>query len=271
MRALISTSTQRTERVFLIGVDRKGWNGVTPRESLDELAELSTTAGGIVVGEGIQRLGAPAAATFIGSGKALEYAGECREKEVDTIIFDEELSPAQSRNLEKIFDCKILDRTSLILDIFAMRARTREGKMQVELAQLQHLLPRLTRFWSHLSRQKGGIGMRGDGELAVGDRPASCSSAHRKDPGGTRDGEEAAGNATSREATQPLAACVNCRLYKRWKIDNAELPDGSFCSGGRQTLCDPGPNHEAVKAANQPERAAVGYGRFHPETPPSTC
>lgn len=148
-------------------MDRKGWNGVTPRESLDELAELSTTAGGIVVGEGIQRLGAPAAATFIGSGKALEYARECREKEVDTIIFDEELSPAQSRNLEKIFDCKILDRTSLILDIFAMRARTREGKMQVELAQLQHLLPRLTRFWSHLSRQKGGIGMRGDGETQL--------------------------------------------------------------------------------------------------------
>jgi GTP-binding protein HflX len=86
---------------------------------------------------------------------------------VDTVIFDDELSPAQSRNLEKVFDCKVLDRTALILDIFAQRARTREGKLQVELAQLQHLLPRLTRYWSHLSRQKGGIGMRGEGETQL--------------------------------------------------------------------------------------------------------
>jgi GTP-binding protein HflX len=83
------------------------------------------------------------------------------------VIFDDELSPAQSRNLEKVFECKVLDRTALILDIFARRARTREGKLQVELAQLQHLLPRLTRFWGHLSRQKGGIGMRGDGEMQL--------------------------------------------------------------------------------------------------------
>jgi len=83
---------------------------------------------------------------------------------VDTVIFDDELSPAQNRNLERIFDCKVLDRTALILDIFAQRARTREGKMQIEMAQLQHILPRLTRMWTHLSRQKGGIGMRGDGE-----------------------------------------------------------------------------------------------------------
>ncbi|HEU5395941.1 MAG TPA: GTPase HflX, partial [Verrucomicrobiae bacterium] len=100
-------------------------------------------------------------ATFIGKGKAEEFAAFCRRHNVDTIIFDDELSPAQSRNLEKIFNCKILDRTSLILDIFAQRARTREGKLQIELAQLQHLLPRLTRFWGHLSRQAGGIGMRG--------------------------------------------------------------------------------------------------------------
>ena len=83
---------------------------------------------------------------------------------VDTVIFDDELSPAQTRNLERLFDCKVLDRTALILDIFAQRARTREGKMQIEMAQLQHILPRLTRMWTHLSRQKGGIGMRGDGE-----------------------------------------------------------------------------------------------------------
>ena len=131
------------------------------RESLDELAELAETAGAEVVGDGTQRLESPASGTFIGSGKADEFARHCRGQEVDTVIFDDELSAAQSRNLEKVFECKVLDRTALILDIFAQRARTREGKLQIELAQLQHLLPRLTRYWSHLSRQKGGIGMRG--------------------------------------------------------------------------------------------------------------
>ena len=129
--------------------------------SLDELEELVGTAGGEVAGRGTQRLDKVNAATFIGPGKARGFAEECREAGVDTVVFDEELSPAQGRNLEKVFECKILDRTALILDIFSQRARTREGKLQVELAQLNHLLPRLTRFWTHLSRQKGGIGMRG--------------------------------------------------------------------------------------------------------------
>ena len=135
---------------------------------MEELAELATTAGGKVVGDGVQKLESPNAATFIGKGKADEFAAQCKRLDVDTVIFDDELSPAQGRNLEKIFNCKILDRTSLILDIFAQRARTREGKLQIELAQLQHLLPRLTRFWGHLSRQKGGIGMRGgEGETQL--------------------------------------------------------------------------------------------------------
>jgi len=121
-----------------------------------------------VIGDGYQKLAAPCASTFIGKGKADEFAGYCRQADVDTVIFDDELSPAQSRNLEKVFNCKILDRTSLILDIFAQRARTKEGKLQIELAQLQHLLPRLTGFWGHLSRQKGGIGMRGgEGETQL--------------------------------------------------------------------------------------------------------
>ena len=113
-------------------------------------------------------MAAPCATTFIGKGKADEFARHCHQADVDTVIFDDELSPAQSRNLEKVFNCKVLDRTSLILDIFAQRARTREGKLQIELAQLQHLLPRLTGFWGHLSRQKGGIGMRGgEGETQL--------------------------------------------------------------------------------------------------------
>ena len=169
MKALIETRNRRTERVFLIGVELKSRNnGRDIHDSLEELSELATTAGGKVVGEGVQKLPAPCASTFIGTGKAGEFAEHCREADVDTVIFDDELSPAQSRNLEKLFNCKILDRTSLILDIFAQRARTKEGKLQIEHAQLQHLLPRLTRFWGHLSRQKGGIGMRGgEGETQL--------------------------------------------------------------------------------------------------------
>ena len=167
MKALVSKSNRRTERVFLVGVDLKSRNGTDTRESLAELGELATTAGGEVVESGVQKMISLNAATFIGKGKAGEWGDFCRRSEVDTVIFDDELSPAQSRNLEKIFECKILDRTSLILDIFAQRARTREGKMQIELAQLQHLLPRLTKYWGHLSRQKGGIGMRGDGETQL--------------------------------------------------------------------------------------------------------
>ena len=153
-----------TERVFLIGAELRRGSPVETRESLDELAELANTAGAEIIGDGLQKLERPHAATFIGKGKATEFAERCKNGSVDTVIFDDELSPAQTRNLERVFDCKVLDRTALILDIFAQRARTREGKMQIEMAQLQHILPRLTRFWTHLSRQKGGIGMRGDGE-----------------------------------------------------------------------------------------------------------
>ncbi len=153
--------------MFLVGLELKARSSWDVKDSMAELAELVDTAGGQVVGTATQKLEAPIAGTFIGSGKASEIAGLCRGLDADTVVFDDELSSAQGRNLEKIFECKILDRTSLILDIFARRARTREGKMQVELAQLRHLLPRLTGFWAHLSRQKGGIGMRGDGETQL--------------------------------------------------------------------------------------------------------
>ena len=144
-----------------MGVERQNHDRAALSDSLAELGELTTTAGGDVVDTGIQKMESLSPATFIGKGKAEEFAKFCKTNDVDTVIFDDDLSPAQCRNLEKIFECKILDRTSLILDIFAQRARTREGKLQIELAQLQHLLPRLTRFWGHLSRQSGGIGMRG--------------------------------------------------------------------------------------------------------------
>ncbi len=159
-----TSAPKENEKIFLVGAELKSKSQWDVSESLEELASLAETAGGKVVGEGIQKLDRPVSGTFIGKGKAEQFAAECAEKAVDTVIFDDELTPGQGRNLERVFDRKIIDRTSLILDIFAQRARTREGKLQVELAQLQHLLPRLTRFWTHLSRQKGGIGMRGDGE-----------------------------------------------------------------------------------------------------------
>jgi GTP-binding protein HflX len=161
LKSLIETRTQRTERVFLVGVELKSRPDGTTRETLDELGELAESAGATLVGEGTQKMEVPNPGTFLGKGKAEEFAGWCKQNQVDTVIFDEELTPGQSRNLEAVFKCKVLDRTALILDIFSMRAQTREGKLQIEMAQLQHLLPRLTRFWDHLSRQSGGIGMRG--------------------------------------------------------------------------------------------------------------
>ena len=165
MKSLIQTRDTRSVRVFLIGVELKSRTAADVRESLDELAELAETAGTQIVGEGVQKMAVPVAATYIGPGKAEEFAKLCKESDVDTIIFDDELSPAQTRNLEKIFGCKIMDRTALILEIFGQRARTREGKLQIEHAQLKYLLPRLTRYWSHLSRQRGSTGsIGGEGE-----------------------------------------------------------------------------------------------------------
>lgn len=167
MRAYYSNE-KSVERAFLIGLELKSGKGGASRETLEELAELARTAGAEVIGTGTQCLKSPEPATFIGAGKAEEFAKIIRSGKVDTAIFDDELSPAQTRNLEKIFECRVLDRTALILEIFSQRARTREGKLQVELAQLQYLLPRLTRFWSHLSRQRGSTGaMGGEGETQL--------------------------------------------------------------------------------------------------------
>ena len=165
LKSLIQTRDTRSVRVFLIGVELKSRTAADVRESLAELEELAQTAGTQIIGEGVQKLATPVAATYIGAGKAEEFAALCGKNDVDTVIFDDELSPAQTRNLEKIFGCKIMDRTALILEIFGQRARTREGKLQIEHAQLKYLLPRLTRFWSHLSRQRGSTGsIGGEGE-----------------------------------------------------------------------------------------------------------
>jgi GTP-binding protein HflX len=155
------------ERALLVGLETPEDSKWDHEESLQELGELVKSAGGEVVDTAIQRRPAPTAAYYIGPGKAAELAELCKKENVGTVIFNDELSPAQSRNLEKVFERKILDRTQLILDIFAQRAKSKDGKLQIELAQLQYLLPRLTGMWTHLSRQSGGIGMRGPGETQL--------------------------------------------------------------------------------------------------------
>jgi GTP-binding protein HflX len=155
------------ERTLLVGLERPDDSKWDHAESLQELGELVKSAGGEVVDIAIQRRNAPTAPFYIGKGKAEELAAMCGREKVGTVIFNDELSPAQSRNLETVFARKILDRTQLILDIFAQRAKSREGKLQIELAQLQYLLPRLTGMWTHLSRQSGGIGTRGPGETQL--------------------------------------------------------------------------------------------------------
>jgi GTP-binding protein HflX len=136
-------------------------------EYLDELEFLAETAGAEIYERFTQRLINPHPATFVGSGKLQEILDFVTVHEIDSVIFDDELSATQLRNIEKVIDCKILDRTNLILDIFAKRAQTAHAKTQVELAQYQYLLPRLTRMWTHLERQQGGIGMRGPGESQI--------------------------------------------------------------------------------------------------------
>ena len=156
-----------SEKAVLIGLITQYQDETQSEEYLDELEFLTLTAGGIVVKRFVQKLDKPHPKTFLGSGKLEDVRAYIDTHNIGTAIFDDELSPAQLRNIEKILNCKILDRTNLILDIFAQRAQTSSAKTQVELAQHQYLLPRLTRLWTHLDKQKGGIGMRGPGETEI--------------------------------------------------------------------------------------------------------
>ncbi|HEX2091947.1 MAG TPA: GTPase HflX [Longimicrobiaceae bacterium] len=155
------------ERAVLVGAPEKGLPQQLADEHLEELARLTDTAGPEVVGSLTQKIDKPNPRFFIGEGKAEELKGLVAESEATLIIFDDELSPAQGRNLEQFTGTRVMDRAELILDIFATRARSAEARMQVELAQLQYLRPRLTRMWTHLSRVRGGVGMRGPGETQL--------------------------------------------------------------------------------------------------------
>jgi len=159
-----STTETDSEIALLVGAVRTKGSG---QDSLDELAQLANTAGATVFGQVIQVLQKPNPATYIGSGKVKEIAEIVEQNKISTILFDDELSPNQIRNLERLIGCKLIDRSQLILDIFAKRAKTAVAKTQVELAQLDYLRTRLTRQWTHLSRQQGGIGTRGPGETQI--------------------------------------------------------------------------------------------------------
>jgi len=164
---MIEKKSIEYEKAVLIGVINRAQNEEKVNEYLDELEFLTYTAGGEVTKRFVQRVDVPNPKTMIGSGKMKEVEDFVEENEIGSVIFDDELTPGQQRNIEKQLRCKILDRTSLILDIFAQRAQTSYSRTQVELAQYEYLLPRLTGLWTHLERQKGGIGMRGPGETEI--------------------------------------------------------------------------------------------------------
>jgi GTP-binding protein HflX len=163
---MIETNKPR-ERAILIGILYPGQDENEVEDFLEELSFLTETAGAEPIKRFIQKLDVPNPRTFVGSGKIMELALFISENKIDIAIFDDELSPSQMRNIEETLGCRILDRTNLILDIFAQRARTSHARTQVELAQYQYLLPRLTGMWTHLERQRGGIGLRGPGETEI--------------------------------------------------------------------------------------------------------
>ncbi len=164
---MIEKKKVTSEETVLIGVVTQNQNEDQSNEYLDELEFLTLTAGGTAVKRFTQKLDIPNPKTYIGAGKLDEVKNYMNAHCIETAIFDDELSSSQLRNIEKVLDCKVLDRTNLILDIFASRAQTSYARTQVELAQCQYLLPRLTRLWTHLERQKGGIGLRGPGETEI--------------------------------------------------------------------------------------------------------
>jgi len=164
---MLEKKSTEYEKAVLIGIINKSQDAEKVTEYLDELEFLTYTAGGEVTKRFVQRMDIPNPKTLIGSGKMEEVEAYVKANDIGSVIFDDELSPAQQRNIEKLLRCKIIDRTSLILDIFAQRAQTSYARTQVELAQYQYLLPRLTGLWTHLERQKGGIGMRGPGETEI--------------------------------------------------------------------------------------------------------
>ena len=211
-----------TEKAFLVAVDTGAEDGWTAQESLAELANLATTAGADVVGAEWQNRRHVDPNWYVGKGKAEELGSARRETGFDVLIADDELSPAQQRALEELLRVKVIDRSRLILDIFALHAQTHEGRLQVELAQLEYQLPRLTQLWTHLSRTQGGIGSRGPGREPARDRPADHPHAYRQDEGAGRAGPPAARDGGARPGPSAVADRRHRRLHERRQVDAAQ-------------------------------------------------
>ena len=258
----------RWKRVILVGISER--NGDDTESSLAELAELAATAGAEVVGTVIQNLEHMHPGTYVGTGKLEEIRDMIWEKEATGIICDDELSPIQMRNMEQVLDSKVMDRTLLILDIFAARARTSEGKIQVELAQLKYRASRLAGFGRSMSRLGGGIGTRGPGEkkLEIDRRLIGHRTAQLN-----RELKEVVRH---RELTRSQRMKSHTKsgsyrwLYQCRKIHASEYADGCRCSGGRSAVCNIGSDDKNAGIIQSPEPDADRYRRFYPEAAASS-
>lgn len=221
----------------MVAVIRDNQDPRQAEEFLDELEFLAETADIVSVKRFTQRLPQPSARIYVGPGKLEEIAGYCREQQIDVVIFDDELSPSQTRNIEKAMPCRILDRTRLILDIFMSRAQTAYAKTQVQLANYEYMLPRLSGMWTHLERQRGGTGTRGGAPVSARSRPTAVSSAT-----GSPNSRRICKNRPSdgRAALEPRfdGACGAGRLYQRGQVhvDEPDLQKRGVCR--EQTLCN---------------------------------
>ena len=261
MKEFILTQ-EETERTVLVGLITNTQNEAKANEYLDELAFLAETAGALPVKKFLQRLDTPNSRTFVGSGKLSEIKAYIEENEIGMVIFDDDLSSKQVQNIERELQVKILDRTSLILDIFAKRAQTANAKRQVELAQYQYLLPRLTRLWTHLERQRGGIGMRGPGETQIEtDRRIILDKiSHLKEELKSIDPKKHPAKKPGEVGTSSIS-----RLYQCGEIhfDEPVKQVGGLCR--EQTLCHA--RYDRAKSdCRQPSLSALRHSRIYPQT-----
>lgn len=220
----------------MVAVIRDNQDPRQAEEFLDELEFLAETADIVSVKRFTQRLPQPSARIYVGPGKLEEIAGYCREQQIDVVIFDDELSPSQTRNIEKAMPCRILDRTRLILDIFMSRAQTAYAKTQVQLANYEYMLPRLSGMWTHLERQRGGTGTRG----GAGEREIETDRRIIRNRISTQGGSAKNRPSDGRAALEPRfdGACGAGRLYQRGQVhvDEPDLQKRGVCR--EQTLCD---------------------------------
>ena len=252
---------RKQEKVILVAVALDDLEKA--ERSLDELDELVKTAGAETAGRMVQLRDAIHPGTYIGSGKLDELKWLVWEKEADGIVCDDELSPAQISNLEQVLDCKIMDRTLVILDIFAARASTREGKIQVELAQLKYRQSRLTGLGKSLSRLGGGIGTRGPGEkkLEMDRRLIKSRIAHLNR--GIKRGPETPGSDKREKKPESYAGLCADWIYKCGEIHPVKYPDRGRSAGGGQAVRNTGSYHESADSSGKSEDSAHGYGRIY--------